>query len=45
MIKIVQAFLVCLLFPNFSQAQTNPAKIAQSEANARDADSTILERR
>ena len=44
MIKIVHAFLVCLLFPNFSQAQTNPPKIAQSEANARDADSTILER-
>ena len=44
MIKIVHALLVCLLFSNFSQAQTNPPRIAQSEASAKEVLSTIPER-
>jgi len=36
MTKIVHALFVCLLFSNFSQAQTNPEKIAQSEATAKE---------
>jgi hypothetical protein len=36
MTKIVHALYVCLLVSNFSQAQTNPEKIAQSETAARE---------
>jgi hypothetical protein len=37
MTKIVHALYVCLLVSNFSQAQTNPGKIAQSEAAVKEA--------
>jgi hypothetical protein len=36
MTKIVHAFYVCLLFSNLSQAQTNPEKIQQTEAAAKE---------
>ncbi len=44
MTKIVHALLVCLLFSDFSPAQTNPPKITQSEAGAKEVHSTIPER-
>ena len=36
MTKIVHVLYVCLLVTNFSQAQTNPERITQSEAAARE---------
>jgi hypothetical protein len=45
MTKTVHAFFVCLLLSDFSQAQTtNPPKITQSEASAKEVHSTIPER-
>src|SRR5882757_5705889 len=45
MTKTVHAFFVCLLLSDFSQAQTtNPPKITQSEAGAKEVHSTIPER-